>query len=438
MKNVIQYFLITPLIVCLPGTSLAFDLVEAWDAARNFNSEYAAAQHQLYAEREKNNIGRAGLLPQLSIATNHTRNHWESAVGMPDSETRSYSLQLNQPLFDVGRYAAFQRGGIEAKIADVQFDLSRQQLLASVIRAYLEASRAQDLLAATHAAKKAYQLQVQQAYLAQRLGAASLLELNEAQAALDGASAKELEDKNELEKWQLEVGRLTGLDGKMVCTVDNVLALKPYPESEFEYYTNRAMIVNHSVRLAELAVEVSKSEVLAKKGLHMPVLALSAAYSDRHDADGFPVRKRGSSVGVAFSMPIFSGGGHQAQLRESLASRDAAQEKLEATRRQVKVQMRKALNDMNSGLELKMAKEKLLLSSKSKLDSTKLGLKVGLRSQLDLLQAEQAYLNAFSGLIESKHRYLISHVNFAFLMGNLDGTMLSRLNNVLSIRAHSS
>ncbi|MEN3033145.1 TolC family outer membrane protein [Chromobacterium amazonense] len=438
MKNIIRYFLIATFMVCLPGTSRAFGLVEAWDAARNFNPEYAAAQHQLYAEREKKNIGRAGLLPQISIATNHTRNHWESPVSMPSSEVRSYSFQLNQPLFDVGKYAAFQRGGIEAKMADVQFDLSRQQLLASVIRAYLEASRAQDLLAATLAAKKAYQLQVKQAYLAQRLGTASLLELNEAQAALDGASAKELEDRNELERWQLEVERLTGLDGRMVRTVDNLLALKPHPESEFEYHANRAMIFNHSIRLAEFAVEASKSEVLAKKGLHTPVLALSAAYSDRHDVDGFPVRKRGSSVGVTFSMPIFSGGSHQAQLRESLASRDAAQEKLEATRRQVKVQMRKALNEMNGGWELKMAKEKLLLSSKSKLDSTKIGLKVGLRSQLDLLQAEQAYLDAFAGLIESKHRYLISHVNFALLMGDLERDMLSRLNDALGMSARLS
>ncbi|OHX15200.1 hypothetical protein BI343_02255 [Chromobacterium amazonense] len=317
-------------------------------------------------------------------------------------------------------------------MADVQFDLSRQQLLASVIRAYLEASRAQDLLAATLAAKKAYQLQVQQAYLAQRLGTASMLELNEAQAALDGASAKELEDRNELERWQLEVGRLTGLDGKMVYTVDNVLALKPYPESEFQYLANRAMIVNHSVRLAEFAIEVARSEVLAKKSLHMPILALSAAYSDKHDADGFPASRRGSSIGVVFSMPIFSGGGHQAQLRESLSNKDTAQEKLEATRRQVKAQILKALNDMNSGVKLTMAKEKLLLSSKSKLDSTRLGLKVGLRSQLDLLQAEQAYLDAFAGLIESKHRYLTSHVNFALLMGNLDRDMLPRLNSVLS------
>ncbi|PRP71483.1 hypothetical protein BUE93_06655 [Chromobacterium amazonense] len=438
MKNIIRYFLIASIMVCLPGSSLAFGLVEAWDAARNFNSEYAAAQHQRYAEREKNNIGRAGLLPQISIATNHTRNHWESPVGMPSSEARSYSFQLNQPLFDVGKYAAFQRGGIEAKMADVQFDLSRQQLLASVIRAYLEASRAQDLLAATLAAKKAYQLQVQQAYLAQRLGTASLLELNEAQAALDGASAKELEDRNELERWQLEVGRLTGLDGKMVYTVDNVLALKPYPESEFEYLANRAMIVNHSVRLAELAIEVARSDVLAKKSLHMPILSLSAAYSDKHDADGFPASRRGSSIGVVFSMPIFSGGGHQAQLRESLSNKDAAQEKSEATRRQVKAQILKALNDMNSGVKLTMAKEKLLLSSKSKLDSTRLGLKVGLRSQLDLLQAEQAYLDAFAGLIESKHRYLTSHVNFALLMGNLERDVLSRLNNVLTLRARLS
>jgi outer membrane protein len=71
------------------------------------------------------------------------------------------------------------------------------------------------------------------------------------------------------------------------------------------------------------------------------------------------------------------------------------------------------------------------LSAKSKLDSTALGKEVGIRTNLDLLQAQQDYTNVLKDLASARYRYLNARLQLSLAAGLLDEAVLQQINRTL-------
>ena len=88
-------------------------------------------------------------------------------------------------------------------------------------------------------------------------------------------------------------------------------------------------------------------------------------------------------------MPLFQGGAIQSKWREAEANREKAKQDLENTRRNVELQTRQAYLGVVSGIAQVQALQQALKSSESLLDASKLGQEVGVRTNLDVLNAQQ-------------------------------------------------
>lgn len=425
-----QNFLHLALLSMLAAPAAAFDLVDAWRAAREFNAEYAAASADLSAGQERRVQGLAGLLPQFNVSYQHTNTMPTTPAAASPSAAYSYGANLSIPLFDLGKMAAYRKGVLASELANNQWQAKQQQLLAAVVQAYLDVLHAQEALQATAASKQLYQLQLKQAQLQLTVGTGTTLDLYEAQAALDGADAKEIREQNELAQHSQRLWRLTGLDASQAQHAGDVLAAPPV-DANLAEWLRRAHAHSPELRAAEQALALAKADVTEKRGLHLPVLALSAAYNDSRNPASYPLRQRGSSVGVSVTLPLYAGGGHRSQLREALSRQQAVQDRLLETQRQLDEEVSKAWRNLNSSAALLRAQQRLLASSQNKLASTRLGVKVGIRTNLDLLQAEQAVYDVQSGIVRSKHGYLKTQVVLAQLAGVLDEAELERINWVI-------
>ncbi|MGQ5524947.1 TolC family protein, partial [Chitinimonas sp. PSY-7] len=256
------------------------------------------------------------------------------------------------------------------------------------------------------------------------------LEVDEAQAGFDGADAKEIRDQNTLAQHSQQLWRLTGLDAAQAQVAGDVIAA-PMDDISLEEWQQRAQAGSPALRAAEQTLALAKIDVTEKRGLHLPVVALSATYNDSRNPASFPLRQRGSTLGINLTLPIYAGGGPSSQLREAIARQQAAQDRLLGAKRQLSEEINKAWRNLRSGAALLRAQQRLLQSSQNKLDSTRLGAKVGIRTHLDLLQAEQAYYDALSGVVGAKHGYLSAQVQLAQLAGVLDEVELVRINRVI-------
>ncbi|WP_225547772.1 TolC family outer membrane protein [Chromobacterium violaceum] len=420
----------------------AFDLVGAWQAARDYNADFAAARAQREAGQEKAVQGRSQLLPQVSVTGNYAYNNpLQPSQGIGASgnlvankpyETHGYNVGLQQPLFDAGKYTGYQKGKIGTELADTTFDAAEQQLILDIAQAYFDVLRARDTLAATRASKKTYQNLLEQARTAFEVGTATITDTHEAQAGYDGAVAQEISDANNLELAGNNLKRLTGLEPSGIQTVRDQLPLLPPKPAGLDAWIDMAQRNSLKIKSAQQNLELARQTVIEKKGNHLPTVTLNAGYADNisNQSGSYP-HTRGSNVGVTVSLPLFAGGGINSQVREAAAQEEAARDQLESSRRQVKEDVRKAFLGVTNGAALVRAQQQLLVSAKSKVESTRLGKEVGIRTSIDLLQAEQAYYTALTTLANAKYSYLTARLALAQAAGQLQPDALAEVNQLI-------
>ncbi|UTH76660.1 TolC family outer membrane protein [Chromobacterium sp. IIBBL 290-4] len=446
MKNTHITVLSTLVLLGFALPSQAFDLVGAWQAARGYNADFAVSRAQRDAGQEKLVQGRSQLLPQVSATGNYAYNNPlqpKSSVdqfGNPITdmhyETHGYSLNLQQPLFDVSKYTGYKKGAIGTEQADTAFDAAEQQLILDISQAYFDVLRARDTLAATRASKKTFMNQLQQAKTAFEVGTATITDTNEAQAGYDGAVAQEISDANNLELAENNLKRLTGLEPTGIQTVRDQLPLDPPKPAGLDAWIDLALHNSLKIKNAEQSLQLAEHNVTEKRGGHLPTVNFTAGYNDsisNQPGVSLPGQQhsRSSQVGVTVNIPLFNGGGINSLVREAIAQRDAAQDQLESTRRQVREDVRKAFLGVTNGAALVRAQQQLLVSAKSKVDSTRLGKEVGIRTSIDLLQAEQSYYTALTSLANAKYNYLTARLALAQSAGQLQPQTLAEVNQVI-------
>ncbi|MDN0082702.1 TolC family outer membrane protein [Crenobacter sp. SG2305] len=426
---------LTPLAALLALTlampASAVDLVGAWQAARDYDATFGSARKQRDAGQEQEVQGLSQLLPQVGLTGNYSNTNTMSPAGIPSYETHGYGVQLTQPLFDVGKYTGYRKGKLGTALADTQFSAAEQQLIVSVAQAYFDVLLARDTLDAVRAAKSAFATQLDQAKAAFQVGTATIVDTYEAQAGYDGAAAKEIVAVSDLEVKENAFRKLTGLDPKGIQRVNEPLVLVPPSPATLEAWQNQALASSLDVKAKEQSLELAKQDVTAKKGQHLPTVALTAGYQDNVTTAPIFVASpssRASSVGVQLTMPLFTGGGIRSQVREAVAKEEQARDDLEATRRQVSESVRRAYLGVTNGAALVRAQEQLLISAKAKLDSTKLGKEVGVRTNIDLVQAEQAYYEAVQNLASARYAYLNARLQLAQAAGTLEPPVLIDVN----------
>ena len=161
-------------------------------------------------------------------------------------------------------------------------------------------------------------------------------------------------------------------------------------------------------------------------------LTASAANSFSHqstlDAD---ISSSSLSVGVRLAMPLYSGGGLDSLQREATANREEARERVQEAQRQVVLQTQQAfLRTQNGSLRIEALKQ-ALASNQSALDATKKGLEVGIRTNLDVLNAQQQYFATKRDLAVARHDFLVNFLKLRAASGSLTEENLAAVNNLL-------
>lgn len=418
----------------------AFDLIDAWQAARDYDATYSAAKHQRDAGEEKAAQGLAQILPQVSVVADYGNQRPIEPRTSNGYDTHGWGVRASQPLFDISKYAAFRQGRISAEMARTQFSVTEQELIVKTSSAYFDVLLAYDTLEATLAAKHAYAKQLEQAKVSFRIGTATIVDTYEAQANYDAAIAKEIAAETELNIKANELRKQTGLDPKQIQLIDGNKVLDFAASGPLDTWQQVALDNSLEVKNRQQSLDMAEQELLARRGDRYPKVNLTANYGDNINTaynstptwlDSNQRHTRNSSIGVELSIPLFAGGGISSQIREAAAKELQAKDELEAAKRQVKEDVRRTYLGVTSGEAEVKALEQLLTSMKSKLDSTRLGKEVGVRSNLDLLQAEQQYYETIRTLAEARYRYLLARLKLAQAAGVLEPTVLADVNRVI-------
>jgi outer membrane protein len=330
----------------------------------------------------------------------------------------------------------YQQSKIEVSRADSQFVVAAQDLILRVAQAYFDILDAQVDIEVAEAQKKAILIQLQQAKRNFEVGVSTIVDTNEAQARHDLTTSQEIAARNALEirKRTLQ-GIIDRFPENLIGAKEIASNLANLQYSSMDEWVRVAEEKNFTLKIQQAAYEIAHQNVKKTWAQHYPTLDLVAQYSDQTGVGG-AITGRGidlvsKSIGLQLNIPLFQGFSVQSRVREALALQDKALHDLESTRRNIAVQVRQQFLNVTNGIAQVNALKQALKSSQSQLDSTVLGQKVGVRTEVDVLNAQQQMYSAKRDLAKAYHGYLMSRLRLSAEAGELDEESLTQTNAML-------
>lgn len=419
-----------------PGV-FAGDLYQLYEQARQHDASYLAAAKARDAGVEKREQGKSLLRPNVAFVAESDYRSVKPDVA-PSSTTglvTSLSVQARQTLYG-DKQVQSDQAEAGARVAEVQYQVEEQSLILRVAQAYFEVLEAQDAVEVVEAQKAATSQQLAQAKKSFEVGTATITDTHEAQARYDLIVAQEIAVRNDLAVKQNALRQLTGSEPESLVPMADPVDLDAMQPDGLEAWLGRTNS-SLSVQLRELAAQVARRDVDRAEFAQGPTLDAVAAVNRTLDSEG--VSNAGArdgsatswSLGVQLNWPIYSGGGLSSRSREAVALSEQAQQNTEVARRETEQQIRQAHLGVTSGLARVHALEAALRSSKSSLDSITLGRQVGVRTNLDVLNAQQQYYSARKDLAAARYDYILAQLRLESAAGSLDTADLQRVNALL-------
>jgi outer membrane protein len=118
-------------------------------------------------------------------------------------------------------------------------------------------------------------------------------------------------------------------------------------------------------------------------------------------------------------------------VRQAAYNKQKALDDIEIARRQTDLETQRAYLNLSSSIAQVKALDQALLSSQSQLDSTKLGYEVGVRTSVDVLNAQQQLFSAKRDLLEARYNYLVNIIRLKSASGVVSEADLLDINQQL-------
>ena len=352
------------------------------------------------------------MLPQVSANASYQK---QPPSLSSTTSSKGWNIQASQVLYDKSRWAQYQQGKLSATMADVKLATVENNLLADVAQAYFEVLLNQDKLVAIREEKAAYAEQVRQAQALFEKGAATIVDTYEAKAGYDTALAKEISTQSALMIAQNTLANLTGLNPKQITPIAADTQPDLLSGSKESDWQQTAEVNHPEWQLQKLALENAKLTTTTARSGHLPKLSLNGGYQDFRNTQEYggreqSYRSKGSMLTLQLNVPLYSGGQISSQVREAIARERQSEEQLTATERKVKLAVKLAYQQTFSSYYQILAQQRLLKSSTAKLEATRLGRKVGVRTNLEEIQAQQNQADAQQKLAEARYNNINAYI----------------------------
>jgi outer membrane protein len=433
------------LVALFGGRAEAADLLSVYRDALSNDAQFASAKASLVAGREKLPQARAGLLPNLGLTANTV---WNDVTSTRKSDppttlanqynTNGYTLALTQPLFRWQNIVQYDQSKLLVAQAESQFAQARQDLILRVAQAYFDVLLAQDSLQLAQAQKQAISEQLEQAKRNFEVGTATITDTHEAQARYDLAVAQELAAQNDLDVKRHALRQIIGKEPEPLRPLRPQVRLQPPQPADMGQWVKAAEQDNFLVQVAQAGLEIAAKEVEKQRAGHYPSVDVVATRSrSAASASVFSGVSFGGSVtesntiGVQLSLPLFAGFATVSRTDEAAALREKALADLENSRRTAAQGARQAYLGVTSGLAQVKALEQALVSSQSALESNRLGYEVGVRINIDVLNAQQQVYATQRDLAKARYDTLLAQLRLKAAAAALGEDDVQQINALL-------
>jgi outer membrane protein len=431
-----------------PCIAQAEDLIEVYRDALRSDAQYAAARHTLDAGRERLPQGEALLLPNIGLSAGY--NYGDATVkfrqGDPlvnnvsridrNPENWNYTLSLTQPIFRKDNWLRRDQSEFQVRQAEATFGQAGQDLILRVAQAYFDVLAAQATLTVVRAQKVATAEQLAQAKRNFEVGTATITDTHEAQARYDLIVAQEIQAQNDLENKQRALQQITSKEYAALKDLRPDVKLAPPNPNSMQAWVDLAEKQSYPVQIQNAVTEIAALEAKRGEAAHLPTLDAVASYQDQNQRNPVSLTQVGSetrqaTIGLQFAIPLYQGGAISSRERETAALYMSSKEQLENARRSSALAARQAFLAVKNGIAGVSALQQALVSSKSALESNKLGYEVGVRINIDVLNAQQQVFSTERDLALARYNTINNQLRLKSSAGSLAEDDLLEVNRAL-------
>lgn len=421
----------------------AADLMEVYHQALVSDPTFQSAQATYLAATEAYPQARAELLPFLDFTANARRVHSETVTpsilgGITPRETfntYSYQLSLTQPIIDFSAWSQLHLASFQVKEAAATYAAAAQDLILRTARAYFAVLEAEDNLRFTKAEKRATERQLDQATQRYKVGLDAITSVYDAQATYDIIVAQEIAAKNDVVNNREELREITGkYYEKLAGLKKKFPLLHPHPY-DVERWVDAADKQNFSVQASRFGADAARENIKVQFGGHLPTLDFTSGYRRLKTANtGIPgaIDTKVGSIGLQLDLPVFQGGLVTSQTRQAEYDYQNALAIMEGTYRQTTVLTRQTYNSITAGISKIKADKQAIISQQASLNATEAALKVGTRTMVDLLIAQQNLYEGQKVLAGDQYAYINNTLQLKELAGTLNLKDIQIINSWLS------
>ena len=425
------------------GTDL-LDLTR--DALLN-DPTYAAARFSQLAAAEAAPQARANLLPNLSASLSESATRvdfrMESAAyaALYPSAEKTFnswgpSINLTVPVYSAPLWDSYDLAKLAVRQSEAQLAQASADLVVRVAQAYFDVLAAQDALTALRENRKAVAEQLAQAKREFEIGTKTIVDTHEAQARFDQIDAQEAVARGDLAVRQSALRTIVGREVVDLMPLRDPVRLEPPRPNDADAWAHDAESGNYGVLAAQAGSQMARRATQAAHDAYLPSVSITGNMQYQR-ADNYSIYLPAntnitqSTLGVTVTVPVFTGGAIQSKVREAQARQDKADQDLELAKRLAAQAARQAYSGVDFGLAQVQALESAQVSARTQLDSTRLGYHVGVRINLDVLNANTQLFNTLRDLKKARYDFLVNGLKLKAAAGSLQDEDVLAVNSLL-------
>jgi outer membrane protein len=377
----------------------------------------------------------SGLMPHLDSTVgikqiSQTLTNYAPNEVTNDYTSLNYNVTARITLLHLPTIYSLSAAAANLKVEEAGVAAARQNLIVKFTDAYFSVLKAQtDKQIAEGEINRLRQvLNQSQAFL--KAGTGDVISVYEARSRLDGAGADLTKSESTL---RLAEQKLSSIIGKPLTSIVNYLPHQPSgPEpDDLDWWVATMENEQPIVRQAREGLAQTTEQKKAIKAEYLPIVQANGGYDVNRGTAALPTAEvRQWYVGATLTLPLYSGGETASKIRRATASEDERRYSLGETMDQQRENIKQAFFNLRYNISYIKALEQKKASAEIQLSAVSKGRKIGTRSAIDLLNAEQSYSIALKDYNYALYDNIIRLIQLKSAAGILDEADVSEISKI--------
>lgn len=424
------------------------DLMDAYRQALASDPVLATADAQRLVVAEGVPQARSALLPQLSAGLSLEQIHGGNGTSVDangnavtTSETghtreRDLSTTLSQPIINLSSIATLQAAHATSDAQEQAYRAALQNLYVRVTTAYFNVLVAQDTLDVYQSYEDAYKQEFEQSSERYKDGLATSADMTQAQAYYLYIKSERITAQDNLKDALRGLEQITGKPTGTLKRLREDLPMQPPSPNDAKAWVDAAMETNPTILADRYTVSADEHKINAARANHLPTLSANLTYgkfgSWSSAVPGSAAYGPGvTTVGLTLSVPLFTGGLTQSQVRQAIYQRDQDQDVLETERRQAARDANNYYHLVVDGIEQVQSAHTSVEAAQKSLASMRAGYAIGTQSLTNVVFAIEILAEVRSQYIAVRHQFILNKLLLKQAAGTVDVNDLEDVDRLL-------